>query len=55
MAMQEGPMKWEQKVIQYDTKDARFINDALKAQGEEGFELILVVGNLYYFKRQKPE
>lgn len=55
MAMQEGPVKWEQKVVKYETKDPRFLNDALKAQGEEGFELILVVGDLYYFKRQKPE
>jgi len=57
MAMQEGPMKWEYRVVQYDTKDARFINDALKTQGEDGFELIQVisstVGGLYYFKRQK--
>jgi hypothetical protein len=55
MAMQEGPVKWEQKVVKYETKDPRFINDALKAQGGEGFELILVVGDLYYSKRRKPE
>jgi hypothetical protein len=55
MAMQEGPMKWEQKVVKYETKDPRFINEALQAQGEDGFELILVAGDLYYFKRHKPE
>ncbi len=55
MAMQEGPMKWEQIVVKYETKDPRFINEALKAQGEDGFELIQVVGDLYYFKRQKTE
>jgi hypothetical protein len=55
MAMQETPMKWEQMVVQYETKDSRFINEALKTQGEDGFELIQVVGNLYYFKRQKKE
>ena len=55
MAMQEEPVKWEQMVVKYETKDPRFINDALKAQGEEGFELVLVVGDLYYFKRQKAE
>jgi hypothetical protein len=55
MAMQEGPVKWEQMVVKYETKDPRFINEALKTQGEDGFELILIVGDLYYFKRQKPE
>ena len=55
MAMQEGPVKWEQMVVKYETKDPRFVNDALKAQGDEGFELIIVVGDLYYFKRRKPE
>ena len=55
MAIQEGPMKWEQKVVKYETKDPRFINEGLKTQGEDGFELILVVGDLYYFKRQKSE
>jgi hypothetical protein len=55
MAMQEGPMKWENIVVEYTTKDQRFINEALKAQGEDGFELVQVVGNFYYFKRQKTE
>ena len=55
MAMQEGPVKWENMVVEYTTKDARFINDALKAQGEDGFELVQVVGTLYYFKRQKKD
>jgi len=53
MAMQEGSMRWEYRVVKYETKDPRFINDGLKAQGEDGFELIQVVGDLYYFKRQK--
>lgn len=53
MAMQEAAMKWEYRVVKYETKDPRFINDALKAQGEDGFELFQVVGELYYFKKQK--
>jgi hypothetical protein len=53
MAMQESTMKWEYKVVSFDTKDPRFINDGLKTEGENGFELIQVVGNLYYFKRKK--
>jgi len=53
MAMQEGPMKWEFKAVKYDTKDLRFINDFLKAEGEDGFELVQVVGDVYYYKRQK--
>jgi hypothetical protein len=53
MAMQEGAMKWEQKVIKYDTKDLRFINDFLKEEGENGFELVQVVGDTYYYKRHK--
>ncbi len=55
MAMQEGPMKWEYRVVKYETKYPRFINDALKAQGEDGFELTLISGDLYYFKRRKAE
>ena len=46
-------MKWEYSVVKYETKDPRFINDAFKAQGEDGFELIQIVGDIYYFKRQK--
>jgi hypothetical protein len=55
MAMQEGAVKWENIVVKYETEDIRFINDALKAQGEDGFELVQVVKNLYYFKRQKAQ
>lgn len=53
MAMQEGAMKWEQKAVKYDTKDLRFINDFLKEEGENGFELVQVVGDTYYYRRQK--
>jgi hypothetical protein len=53
MAMQEAAMKWELKLVKYDTKDLRFINDFLKAEGEDGFELVQVVGDVYYYKRQK--
>jgi hypothetical protein len=53
MAMLEGGMKWEYKVVRYETKDPRFINDGLEAEGEDGFELVQVVGKLYYFKRRK--
>ncbi len=59
MAMQDGAMKWEQKVVQYDAKDKhekpdlRFINDFLKEEGEDGWELVQVVGDTYYYKRQK--
>jgi len=47
-------MQWEYLVVDYETIDVRFLNDALKEQGKEGFELVQVVGKRYYFKRQKP-
>jgi len=51
MAMQEGPVKWENIVVEYKKN----IEDCLRYQGEDGFELVQVVGDLYYFKRQKKE
>lgn len=53
MAMQEGPMEWEHKVVKFETKDPRFINKGLETECEGGYELVQVVGDLYYFKRQK--
>jgi hypothetical protein len=52
MAMQEGAMKWDYRVVKYETKDPRFMIDALKAQGGDGYELIQIVGDLYYFKKR---
>jgi len=49
--MQEGPVKWENIVVEYKKN----IEDCLRYQGEDGFELVQVVGDLYYFKRQKKE
>ena len=53
MAMQEGPMQWEYLVVDYETTDVRFLNEALKEQGKEGFELVQIIGKRHYFKRQK--
>jgi hypothetical protein len=55
MAMQEGPMKWENIVVEYKDMRLKDLSDCLRAQGEDGFEFVQVVGNLYYFKRQKKE
>ena len=54
MAMQEGPMKWEYRVVEYKTPLALdVLEQILNTHGEEGFELERIVGSLYCFKRQK--
>jgi hypothetical protein len=53
MAMQEGPMKWEYRVVEYKDVKPEFLEEALKLHGEEGFELVQIVGSRYHFKRQK--
>jgi hypothetical protein len=53
MAMQEGPMKWEYWIVEYEDQRPEILSECLKAQGEEGYELVQVVGKRYYFKRQK--
>ena len=55
MAIQEGPMKWENIVVEYKDTNLKNLSECLRYQGDDGFELIQVVGNLYYFKRQKKE
>jgi hypothetical protein len=55
MAMQEDkPMKWEYRTVEYKNVRPEFLDEALKVHGEEGFELIQIVGDRYYFKRPKP-
>ena len=54
MAMQEGPMKWEYRVVEYKTNLAReLLEEILNTHGEEGFQLETIEGNRYIFKRQK--
>lgn len=60
MAMQEGTVKWEQKAVPWDTKEVKnektklaFINDFLKQEGENGWELVQVAGDWFYFRRPK--
>lgn len=54
MAMQEGPMQWEYRVVEYRTNLSReLLEQILTTHGEEGFELAHIVGTLYVFKRQK--
>lgn len=54
MAMQEGPMKWEYRVVEYKTNLSReLLEQILNTHGEEGFELEQIVGSLYCFRRQK--
>ena len=54
MAMQEGPMKWEYRVVEYKTNLApELLQQILNTHGEEGFELAQIVGSHYCFKRQK--
>ena len=55
MAMQEGPMKWENIVVEYKDVKLKDLSDCLRYQGDDGFELVQVVGDRYYFKRQKKE
>src|ERR1700689_3246679 len=51
MAMQNR--KWEYLVVDYPKAKPDFLAGALKAQGEEGFQLITAVGSRYYFRRQE--
>jgi hypothetical protein len=54
MAMQEGPMKWEYRVVEYKTNlSPELLEQILNTHGEEGFELAQIVGSHYCFKRQK--
>jgi hypothetical protein len=55
MAMQEGPVKWEYRVVEYKDQRPEILFQCLKAQGDDGYELVQVVETRYYFKRQKPE
>lgn len=54
MAMQEGPMKWEYRVVEYKTPIApELLEQVLNTHGEEGFQLAQVQGTRYIFKRQR--
>ncbi len=54
MAMQEGPMQWEYRVVEYKTNLSReLLEQILNTHGEEGFELARIVDHLYVFKRQR--
>ena len=51
MAMQNK--KWEFRVVDYPNAKPDFLVEALKAQSEEGFQLVTAVGSRYYFRRQR--
>jgi hypothetical protein len=54
MAMQEGPMKWEYRVVEYKTNLApQLLEEILNKHGEEGFVLAQILGSHYIFKRQR--
>jgi hypothetical protein len=55
MAMQEGPMKVEYRVVEDKTNlEPELLAEILNKHGEEGFELEQIVGGgRYIFKRQK--
>jgi hypothetical protein len=54
MAMQEGSMKWEYRVVEYKTNLApELLEEILNTHGKEGFELEQIVETHYIFKRQK--
>jgi hypothetical protein len=51
MAMQDK--KWEFRIVDYPNQKTEFMVDALKAQSEDGFQLVTSVGNRFYFRREK--
>ena len=46
---------WEYKVVPFDNDDSSAIADWLNAESREGFELVSVEGNNYFFRHEKED
>jgi hypothetical protein len=46
---------WEYKVVPFDSHDPSAVANWLNAESREGFELVAVEGNNYFFKHEKEK